>query len=269
MDFNESLAQFIQRIESLKDSIQTEEATKTAIIMPFFALLGYDVFNPKEFAPEFTADVGIKRGEKVDYAILQDGEPVMIIEAKAINRNLEKHDSQLFRYFSTTSAKIAILTNGIRYRLFTDLENQNKMDALPFLDFNLLNMRDSQIEELQKFRKENFNVAKISDSASILKYQSTFKQMLSSQFDNPTDEFVRFFLQGIYSGVKTQAVVERFRPILKNAMQEYITETMNAKIKTAFSNQLAPAPVPAEPSQVPVNKPQSPLDAPLRSLMRS
>ena len=234
MDFAEQLAQFVKRVESLQGSIQTEEATKTAIIMPFFALLGYDVFNPQEFVPEYVADVGIKRGEKVDYAILQDGDPVIIIEAKALNRNLEKHDSQLFRYFSTTSAKFAILTNGIRYRFFTDLEDQNKMDVLPFLDFNLLNIKEGQIEELKKFQKENFNVAKIFDSASVLKYQSKFKQTLSEQFQNPSDEFVRLFLQDVYSGMKTQSVIERFRPILKRSMQEFISETMNDKIKTVF-----------------------------------
>lgn len=234
MDFAEQLAQFVKRVESLQGSIQTEEATKTAIIMPFFALLGYDVFNPQEFVPEYVADVGIKRGEKVDYAILQDGEPVIIIEAKALNRNLEKHDSQLFRYFSTTPAKFAILTNGIRYRFFTDLEDQNKMDVLPFLDFSLLNIKEGQIEELKKFQKENFNVAKIFDSASVLKYQSKFKQTLSEQFQNPSDEFVRLFLQDVYSGMKTQSVIERFRPILKRSMQEFISETMNDKIKTAL-----------------------------------
>ena len=121
MDFNEQLSQFINRIKTIIPSLQTEEATKTAIIMPFFTLLGYDVFNPNEFAPEYVADVGIKRGEKVDFAILQDGAPVIIIEAKSVNRNLEKHDSQLFRYFSTTTAKFAILTNGIRYRFYTEI----------------------------------------------------------------------------------------------------------------------------------------------------
>lgn len=234
MDFEEKFSQFVKRVESVKGSIQTEEATKTAIIMPFFALLGYDVFNPQEFAPEFTADVGIKRGEKVDYAILQDGEPVIIIEAKAINRNLEKHGSQLFRYFSTTPAKFAILTNGIRYRFYTDSEAQNKMDACPFLDFDLFHIRESQIEELKKFQKETFNIAKISDSASTLKYQSRFKQILSEQFQNPSDEFVSFFLQDVYTGRRTQSVIERFRPVLKQSMQEFISETMNDKIKTAL-----------------------------------
>lgn len=234
MDFSESLLQFAKRVESMQNSIQTEEATKTAVIMPFFALLGYDVFNPQEFVPEYVADVGIKRGEKVDYAILQDGEPVIIIEAKAIHRSLEKHDSQLFRYFSTTAAKFAILTNGIRYRFFTDLEAQNKMDGIPFLDFDLLHMRESQIEVLKKFKKENFDVAKIFDSASVLKYQGKFKEILSNQFENPTDDFIRFFLQNIYSGIKTQSVIDRFRPILKRSMQEFISETMNDRIQTAL-----------------------------------
>ncbi len=148
--------------------------------------------------------MGIKRGEKVDYAILQDGKPVMIIEAKSINRNLEKHDSQLFRYFSTTEAKFAILTNGIRYRFYTDLDNQNKMDAIPFLDFDLLHLRDTQIEDLQKFHKDNFNVAEIAESASDMKYKDSFKQLLGAQWECPSDDFVRFVLKDVYHGTKTQ-----------------------------------------------------------------
>ena len=130
MDFIDKLKQFSKRVESLKDNIQTEEATKTSLIMPFFSLLGYDVFNPDEFIPEFTADVGIKKGEKVDYAILQDGKPVILIEAKWIGEKLEKHDSQLFRYFATCKAKFAILTNGQYYRFYTDLEEPNRFLTL-------------------------------------------------------------------------------------------------------------------------------------------
>ena len=133
MDFIDQLKQFAKRVESLKDTIQTEEATKTAIIMPFFSMLGYDVFNPQEFIPEFTADVGIKKGEKVDYAIMMNDHPAILIECKSISENLDRHDSQLFRYFGTSEAKFAILTNGIIYRFYTDLENPNKMDEDPFL----------------------------------------------------------------------------------------------------------------------------------------
>lgn len=234
MDFIDQLKQFSKRVEGLKDNIQTEEATKTAIIMPFFSMLGYDVFNPQEFVPEFTADVGIKKGEKVDYAILKDGQPVILIECKAITENLDRHDSQLFRYFGTTTAKFAILTNGLTYRFYTDLDNANKMDEAPFLSLNILDVRDNQVPELKKFCKSVFDIDSIFSTASELKYAHEFKTIFTSQLDDPSDDFIRFFLQGCYSGQKTQNVLEKFRPTLKKALNDLISEMMNDKIKTAL-----------------------------------
>lgn len=235
MDFIDQVKQFSKRVESLKDSIQTEEATKTSIIMPFFALLGYDVFNPQEFVPEFTADVGIKKGEKVDYAIFLDEKPMILIEAKWVGERLEKHDSQLFRYFGTTEAKFGILTNGIIYRFYTDLETPNKMDEKPFLEINILDVRENQVVELKKFCKSNFNLEEILDTASELKYSNEFKNVFSSQLVLPSDDFVRLFLNGVYSGMKTQNIIDKFRPILKKALNNYISELMNDKIKSALS----------------------------------
>ena len=234
MDFIDQLKQFSKRVESLKESIQTEEATKTALIMPFFSMLGYDVFNPQEFVPEFTADVGIKKGEKVDYAIMKDGCPAILIECKSINEGLARHDSQLFRYFSTVAAKFAILTNGQFYKFYTDLDNPNKMDEVPFLTINLLELRDNQVPELKKFCKSSFDVDTIFSTASELKYVHQFKKIFSQQLDDPSDAFVRFFLQGCYSGQKTQGVLEQFRPLLQKALNDYISEIMNDKIKTAL-----------------------------------
>lgn len=234
MDFIDQVKQFSKRVEGMKNSIQTEEATKTSIIMPFFSLLGYDVFNPSEFVPEFTADVGIKKGEKVDYAILNDGVPVILIEAKWIGEPLEKHDSQLFRYFGTTKAKFAILTNGLIYRFYTDLEEPNKMDTTPFLEINILDIKDGQVAELKKFHKSTFDVADIFDTASQLKYSNEFRKVFANELLNPSDDFLRFFLTTVYTGVKTQAVMEKFRPILKKALNGYINEIMNDKIKSAL-----------------------------------
>lgn len=236
MDFIDQLKQFSNRVASLKDSIYTEEATKTSIIMPFFALLGYDVFNPQEFVPEYTADVGIKKGEKVDYAILRDGAPIVLIEAKSINENLEKHDSQLFRYFGTSSAKFAILTNGIMYRFFTDLEQAHRMDETPFLEINILDIKENQVPELKKFHKSTFDVSQIFDTASQLKYVNEFKIIINNELQEPTDDFVKYFLNIAYSGVKTQTVIEKFRPILKKSLNDYISETMNSKIKSALDS---------------------------------
>lgn len=237
MDFIDQVKQFSKRVASLKDNIQTEEATKTSLIMPFFSLLGYDVFNPDEFIPEYTADVGIKKGEKVDYAIMSDGEPIILIECKWIGEDLQKHDSQLFRYFGTTKSKFAILTNGQIYRFYTDLEEPNKMDEKPFLEINILDVKENQVAELKKFHKSNFNLSDIVDAASELKYSNEFKTTLNNELQNPSDDFVRFFLASCYSGRFTQSVIEKFRPVLKKALNNHISELMSDKIKSALDTE--------------------------------
>lgn len=236
MDFIDQVKQFAKRVETLRDSIQTEEATKTSIIMPFFAMLGYDVFNPLEFTPEFIADVGIKKGEKVDYAIIKNGEPVILIEAKSTNKKLERHDSQLFRYFGTTKAKFAILTNGITYRFYTDIEETNKMDKEPFLEFNIIKIKENQINELKKFKKELFDVDMLLDSACLLKYEKQFKALFEQQLQEPTDDFIKIFVSSVYTAPKTQSVLDKFRPILKKSLNDYINETLNDKIMNALQN---------------------------------
>ncbi len=237
MDFIDQIKQFAKRIEQIKDQIATEEATKTSMIMPFFQLLGYDIFNPSEFVPEFTADVGIKKGEKVDYAIMIDDKPVILIEAKWCGEKLEKHDSQLFRYFGTTSAKFAILTNGLNYRFYTDLDEQNKMDEKPFLEFNLLDLKDTLIPELKKFQKHNFDIETIFNTASELKYTYQIKQLMLQQITSPTDSFINYVLGEVYPGRKTQNVVDKFRDVVKKSLNQFINEIMSDRIKAAIENQ--------------------------------
>lgn len=235
MDFSDKIKQFSKRIETLKGNLETEEATKTALIMPLFQMLEYDVFNPLEFVPEFTADVGTKKGEKVDYAILQDGKPVILIEAKGVNDKLTNHDAQLFRYFTATEAKFAILTNGIVYKFFTDLEEKNKMDEMPFLELNLLDIDDFKIAELKKFSKQTFDIDTIFSTASELKYTKLIKDYLNKEMQAPDDDFVRFIISSFYNGVKTQNVVDRFRPIVKKSLNQFVSDFMNDKIKTLLN----------------------------------
>lgn len=238
MDFVDKLNQLITRIETIKDNIQTEEATKTSMVMPFFQLLGYDVFNPLEFTPEYTADVGIKKGEKVDYAIMdENGLPVILIEAKWCGDSLDKHGSQLFRYFSTTTAKFGILTNGIVYRFYTDLDEVNIMDERPFLEFDLTDIKDSLIPELKKFQRQSFDIELIHNSASELKYGGLIKQLLFQQFSSPTDDFVKYVLSEVYDGVKTQKMVESFKPIIKKAFSQFMNELINDRLQTAIKNE--------------------------------
>ncbi|BFT69175.1 type I restriction endonuclease [Paenibacillus sp. P36] len=235
-NFPELLQSLSKRVIKLRESILTEEATKTSVVMPFFQLLGYDVFNPEEFLPEYIADVGIKKGEKVDYAIMQDGNPIILIEAKSIQEPLTKHDSQLFRYFGTTDAKFAILTNGIVYKFYTDLEQQNKMDTAPFFEFNLFDLRDNQVSELYKFRKDNFSVQSILNTASELKYTKEIKQYLASQWENPSEEFMVMILNNVYSGKKTKQVIEKFQGLIKGSLKQFVNDLLNDKLKAALAN---------------------------------
>lgn len=234
MDFIDQVKQFSKRVAAVKDNLNTEEATKMSLIVPFFSMLGYDVFNPAEFVPEFTADVGIKKGEKVDYAIVKDDEPIILIEAKWCGEALDKHDSQLYRYFGTTNAKFAVLTNGIVYKFYTDLEEPNKMDEKPFLELDILSPKEAQIAELKKFHKTSFDLDEIFTAASDLKYSNEFKALFSQELQNPSDEFVKLFLNHTYSGRQTQNVIDKFRPVLKKTLNNYISELMNDKIKSAL-----------------------------------
>lgn len=237
MEFADKLRALSNRVAQIKDQLKTEEATKTSIIMPFFQLLGYDVFNPSEFHPEFVSDVGIKKGEKVDYAIMKNDKPVILIEAKWSGESLEKHDSQLFRYFGTTPAKFAILTNGIIYRFYTDLEEQNKMDLAPFFEFNLLELKDSAISELKKFEKQQFDIDVIFNAASELKYSGLVKQFFAGQLEQPSDDFVAFVASNVYAGRKTQAIIDKFREIVRRSLNQYISELMNERIKSALEKE--------------------------------
>ena len=156
----------------LVDKILSFKSTKNALIMPFFSMLGYDVFDTIDFTPEFTCDVAAKKGEKIDYAIMKDGEPTMLIECKKAGMKLQKQQqAQLFRYFSTNRCRIAILTNGIIYHFFSDLNAPNIMDDEPFLSFNLLE-DDSTIyrSSVQQFQKETFDVKNVISKAVFQKY---------------------------------------------------------------------------------------------------
>lgn len=235
MGFNEDFKSFVNRVLPLKDTISTEEATKMSMVMPLFQLMGYDIFNPDEFCPEYTADVGIKKKEKVDYAILFDGDPQILIECKWCGEELNKHSSQLFRYFGTTSAKFGILTNGLIYRFYTDLEEANKMDLKPFLEIDFNNLNDTVINELKKFCKENFDRDNIFSTASELKYSNLLKSKIREITENPDEDFVRYMLNDVYDGQKNQKVIEKFTPIVKRSFNLFINELVNQKISSALT----------------------------------
>lgn len=251
MDFAELLTAMATKVRNQRDAIQTEEATKNAFVMPFIStILGYDVFNPLEVVPEFTADVGIKRGEKIDYAIMRDGEVQMLIECKKSTEPLKiEHASQLFRYFAVTNARIAVLTNGETYQFYTDLDAPNRMDDKPFLVLDLLDIDETLIPELIKLTKNVFDLDSIISAAGELKYIGQIKRTIAAQFKVPEDDWVRFFTTRVYDGAFTQKVREQFTPLVTKATKQFLNDQVNDRLKTALgasSYPLAESPAAAE-----------------------
>jgi hypothetical protein len=237
MDFIDQLRVLASRVITTKDLIQTEEATKNAMIMPFIQILGYNVFDPLEVTPELIADIGTKKGEKVDYAILKDGKPIILFECKKSGGDLSiNHAAQLFRYFHVTAARFGVLTNGLTYRFFTDLEQPNKMDEKPFFEFNILDFKERDVEELKKFAKAAFDLDTILTTANELKYTRVIQSKLAEWMAIPTEEFVRLASSELLGTKRfTPQIKDQFTAITKRAFEQLIGEKINERLKGAMA----------------------------------
>ncbi|MFY4822044.1 type I restriction endonuclease [Aliarcobacter butzleri] len=235
MELVEKIKELSQRVSSLKDNVLTEEATKHSFIMPFISALGYDIFNPTVVIPEFTADISKKKNEKVDYAIMYNNQPLILIEAKSHTENLDIHATQLERYFTVTECRFAILTNGIEYRFFTDLEKPNKMDTTPFFTFNILNIKDRDLKELEKFISSNLDIDKILASAENKKYVSAIKNIFKEEVKNPSEDFVRLFASRLTDKPLRQNIMDEFKAYVKTAFSEIVTDMAQDKINSLKS----------------------------------
>lgn len=236
MEIAERAQALALKIRKHKAGIQTEEATKNAFVMPFIStVLGYDVFNPAEVIPEFTADVGLKKGEKIDYAIAHDGNIQVLVEVKKVTEPLRlEHASQLYRYFAVTNARIAILTNGEKYEFYTDLDAPNRMDSKPFLVLDFADVDETLLPELAKLTKESFDLESVINAAGELKYIGQLKRVLAAQFKEPEDDWVKFLTTRVYEGSFTQRVREQFVPLVVKASRQFLNEQVNDRLKNAL-----------------------------------
>lgn len=240
MDFIDKMKVLSDKVSKQSEHLETEEATKNALVMPFIYNLGYNCFNPSEVVPEFTCDVGTKKGEKVDYAVMKDGKPIMLFECKSASTDLEREPaSQLYRYFSVTDVKVGVLTNGKIYKFYSDLEETNKLDAKPFLEFDMLDIKEPLVEELKRFRKEAFKTDEIVSAASELKYTKEIKRILGEELESPSEEFVGFFTRQVYSGRMTRTVRKKFDGVVHHAFKEFINDRISDRLKKALERESA------------------------------
>lgn len=205
-----------QRAEQFGEQLVTEEATKNALVMPMLMAMGYEPFNPAEVVPEFTADIGTKRGEKVDYAIMLGGKPAILVECKKFGDSLNSdRASQLMRYFNVTEAMVGCLTNGVVYKFFTDTDADNMMDDAPFLIVDLFSLNNNAITGLGQLTKAGFNEEVFKSSAARMRYITETKGYLAQMLKDPNEDFVRVVAKSFYGGLMRQQKIEFFTPIVK------------------------------------------------------
>lgn len=253
MELIDQLSNLASRAQKQIAHIQTEEATKTALVMPFINALGYNVFDPTEVVPEFICDIGTKKGEKIDYAIMRDGKPIILFECKHVGSELNiNHASQLFRYFHVTEARIAILTNGLIYRLFTDLEQSNKMDERPFLEFDLTNFHENDVAEIKKLSKPSFNIEDLLFAAYNLKYMRAFKKYFDEQFTQPSADFVHFVSKQVYEGVLTNKLKEQFNILVHRSFHQFLNDKITMRLRSAMIDTSGQGPLVSDVSAAPV-----------------
>jgi hypothetical protein len=195
------------QIKSLKEKIEkfssgsgykSEESTKFSLIVPFLQILGFNTSDNNEVNPEYRANFGIKKGERVDFVLLLENKPMILLECKVFGEKLEFHNEQLHRYFSATEARLGILTNGIEYLFYSDLDKLNIMDMKPFWYLNLSQEISPDIlARINKLHKKNFNIDSVIDSAKYMKAGIVIREKIIQELSEPSEELANLFLKSI------------------------------------------------------------------------
>ena len=249
MDSTAQIKALAARIPSMIGNIQTEEATKQVLILPFINALGYNVFDLEEVVPEFDANVGAAKKFKLDYAIFKEGKPIILIECKCINDKLDKDDAytQLFAYYAAVEARIGVLTNGIIYRFYADLDKQHVMDKKPFLEIDMSNLKEPVLEELKRITKSSFDIEEMISAATEMKYIGGILSILTEQMNTPSEDFTKVFYNRLCPEKSFIASVKPlFADYTQRALKQFVRDQVNISLgASGFTSDMpSAAPVP-------------------------
>jgi len=230
MAFNDEIKVFAEKTLALKERLKTDESVKYSLVMPLLQLLGYNVFDPGELVPSYPIQLDPPKDKHVDYAILRNGEPEILLEVKGIGKKLEDYRGDMADYFNGSSkARLAILTDGIKYEVFSNIEEPDKMDKAPFLVTDLANLNEDVLTELKKLHKDEYNIDLILFQPKKLKYTKKAKEYLEKLLDEPDEEFVNFILKNIYQGAWSSDVSEKYGTVIRDAIKLFNEELKKAK----------------------------------------
>jgi hypothetical protein len=146
-----------------------------------------------DLIPEYNADFGERISQKIDYAIVLNKKDTILIEAKKQTSKLsDKEAGQLNGYFNNTkNSKLAILTNGIEYRFYSDVVEPNIIDNKPFFQFNLSNYSEKDIELLIRFDKRFIKIKEIIESAQEIVFAESFEDSLFKELNVPSKDLLK------------------------------------------------------------------------------
>ena len=257
MSIDQAVYALAAKVRELKPIIETEEATKTAFIIPFIStVLGYDVTDPREVIPEYTADIGIKKGEKVDFAIKSGNDFRFLIECKKVGEPLRlDHANQLVRYFNVTDTEFAILTNGEVYEFYAQLDAANRMDEKPFMTIDLSNIDARVFPHLEMCTKTHFDSETIAASAEQLRYISEIRKVLSAQLKEPDSDWVKQIAARVTSRRMTAQNLEIFTKLITTAQAQFLKDEANRRLRSAQDYEEIVSPQKEEP--VETNEPEA------------
>jgi hypothetical protein len=253
MDFIETVRELAIKAPGKLDYVQTEAATRSALVDPFIRALGYDTSDLQEVVPEFGAHLnipGIAKDKRVDYAILRDGKPIILIEAKHHKDKLIQGFDQLHAYAICTGCRIGILTNGLLWRFYADLAHPGtgKLDTIPFLELNLQDLKEPLLEELRHLTKSALNIEGMLRAAEELNFVGGILKILNEQFDNPSDEFIKFFFQRLCEGKPFVGNSKMsFTGYTKRALSQFIRARVNRILDESLGNEISMPPEAEQP----------------------
>ena len=239
MGLEEDLKALGEKAKEMKDSGLAEQATINALVNPFLRALGYDPGNPNEVYPQYPSGFpGVN--DKVDYAILKGGKPSIIIECKRVRSQLDHHVKQLSDYYHYSEARFGVLTDGVEYRFYTDLNKLHVMDGEPFLTVSMLSLNKSAMVALERFSRGKFSEKEVLTSFEQAK---VMRKILEREVSDPTPGgLLRFFADRLPNELfphkqKNKRTLNYIKPVVQEVLAELV------KVDTpSFSQPKSPSP---------------------------
>lgn len=244
MSLDNALEELQVAAERYKDSNLNEAQIESAFIRPFIVALGYNDRDAFEVEPQFSTAYGDTRKFKVDFAIVLDDSPAILIEVKKQGHPLDDRPDQLAFYVNSTDARFGIYTNGIVYKFFSDLDEEKKMDMRPFMEINLTDMDEMSAKALNRFTKDSFKVERAVEAAGTLKYTRGMRQVLAQNYENPDDAFIQWLGKQVYDGMFSKKIKDHFTPMVRNAFRGFVNERANMALQSAMKKDIDGGDVP-------------------------